>query len=70
MQMPCHLREGIAEAEIALAARRADVDMLGLTALYAGQPASTGFLMGFAAYNEREIESAVLKLAAIFHARG
>lgn len=70
MQMPCHLKAGIAEAEIALAARRTDVDMLGLTALYAGQPASTGFLMGFAAYNEREIESAVLKLAAIFRAHG
>lgn len=66
MQMPCHLREGITESTIAAAARRADIDMLGLTGLYAGRPASTGFLMGFAAYTEREIEEAVKKLAAIF----
>ena len=66
MQMPCHLRLGISEAEIAVAARRAGVDILGLTELYAGSPASTGFLMGFAAYTEREIEDAVKQLAAIF----
>jgi GntR family transcriptional regulator/MocR family aminotransferase len=66
MQMPCHLRQGISEAEIAVAARRAGVDILGLTELYAGSPASTGFLMGFAAYTEREIEDAVKQLAAIF----
>ena len=66
MQMPCHLKHGISEKEIATAARRAGVDILGLTNLYAGPPASTGFLMGFAAYTEREIEDAVKKLAAIF----
>ena len=66
MQMPCHLRHGLSEKDIATAARRADIDMLGLTGLYAGSPASTGFLMGFAAYTEREIEDAVKKLAAIF----
>lgn len=66
MQMPCHLRHGLSEKDIATAARRADIDMLGLTGLYAGSPVSTGFLMGFAAYTEREIEDAVKKLAAIF----
>ncbi|MGK9174040.1 PLP-dependent aminotransferase family protein [Yokenella regensburgei] len=66
MQMPCHLRHGISETEIALAARRKGIDMLGLTALYAAEPASTGFLMGFAAYNEKELEDAVEALAAIF----
>ena len=66
MQMPCHLRHGLSEKDIATAARRADIDMLGHTGLYAGSPASTGFLMGFAAYTEREIEDAVKKLAAIF----
>lgn len=57
--MPCHLKHGLSEKEIATAARRAGVDILGLTNLYAGPPASTGFLMGFAAYTEREIEDAV-----------
>jgi GntR family transcriptional regulator/MocR family aminotransferase len=66
MQMPCLLKQGISEKEIAAAARRAGVDILGLTGLYAGPPGSTGFLMGFAAYTEREIEDAVKKLAAIF----
>ncbi|MBJ6587510.1 PLP-dependent aminotransferase family protein [Enterobacter asburiae] len=66
MQMPCHLKHGISEKEIATAARHAGVDILGLTDLYAGPPASTGFLMGFAAYTEMEIEDAVKKLAAIF----
>lgn len=66
MQMPCHLRHGLSEKDIAAAARRADIDILGLTGLYAGSPVSTGFLMGFAAYTEREIEDAVKKLAAIF----
>lgn len=66
MQMPCHLRHGLSEKDIAAAARRADIDILGLTGLCAGSPVSTGFLMGFAAYTEREIEDAVKKLAAIF----
>ncbi|HCR1838195.1 PLP-dependent aminotransferase family protein [Enterobacter kobei] len=66
MQMPCHLRHGLSEKDIAAAARRADIDILGLTGLYAGSPVSTGFLMGFAAYTEREIEDTVKKLAAIF----
>ncbi|WP_457946519.1 MocR-like pyridoxine biosynthesis transcription factor PdxR [Enterobacter mori] len=66
MQMPCLLKHGISEKEIAAAARHAGVDILGLTGLYAGPPGATGFLMGFAAYTEREIEDAVKKLAAIF----
>lgn len=66
MQMPCLLKHGISEKEIAAAARHAGVDILGLTGLYAGLPGSSGFLMGFAAYTEREIEDAVKKLAAIF----
>lgn len=66
MQMPCHLRHGLSEKDIAAAARRADIDILGLTGLYAVSPVSTGFLKGFAAYTEREIEDAVKKLAAIF----
>ncbi|EPC4022813.1 PLP-dependent aminotransferase family protein [Enterobacter kobei] len=66
MQMPCHLRHGLSEKDITTAARRADIDILGLTGLYAGSPVSTGFLMGFAAYTEREIEDTVKKLAAIF----
>ncbi|MGY6029574.1 GntR family transcriptional regulator / MocR family aminotransferase [Phytobacter sp. AG2a] len=69
MQMPCHLKEGILEGEVAVAARRAGVDMLGLTGLYAHDPTSTGFLMGFAAYTEQEMEEAVKKLAAIFRSR-
>ena len=64
--MPCHLRKGISEAAVAAAARRAGIDMLGLAELYANEPASTGFLMGFAAYTEKEIEEAVEKIAALF----
>jgi len=67
MQMPCHLKRGISEKAIAAAARRAGVDILGLTDLYTGSPDATGFLMGFAAYTEKEIEDAIKKLAAIFH---
>ena len=64
--MPCHLKDGLSEAAIATAARRAGIDMLRLTGLYASQPAAAGFLMGFAAYTEKEMEEAVGKLAALF----
>ncbi|MGY5957236.1 PLP-dependent aminotransferase family protein [Kosakonia sp. BK9b] len=66
MQMACRLRPGISETAIAVAARRAGIDMLGLSDLYVNSPTSTGFLMGFAAYTEEEIEDAVEKIAAIF----
>ncbi|GJL35244.1 GntR family transcriptional regulator [Enterobacter hormaechei] len=66
MQMPCYLKDGLSETAVAAAARRAGIDMLGLTGLYASKPASPGFLLGFAAYTEKEMEDAVGKLAALF----
>ncbi|WP_297203265.1 PLP-dependent aminotransferase family protein [uncultured Pluralibacter sp.] len=70
LQMPCHLRPGISENVIADAARRAGIDMLELTRLYMDHPAFSGFLMGFAAYTEQEIERAVMALASIFRQAG
>ena len=66
MQMPCYLKDGLSETVVADAARRAGIDMLGLTGLYASKPASPGFLLGFAAYTEKEMEDAVEKLATLF----
>lgn len=66
MQMPCYLKDGLSDTAVAAAARRAGIDMLGLTGLYASKPASPGFLLGFAAYTEKEMEDAVGKLAALF----
>jgi GntR family transcriptional regulator/MocR family aminotransferase len=56
-----HIRE-----EIAAAARRANVDILGLTSLYADKPLTSRFFDGFCCLHGEEIEDAVKKLAAIF----
>lgn len=66
MQMPCVLIRDIPEHQVIEAARRADIDLLGLTALHVTANPEAGFLMGFAAYSPQEMEVAVKKLANIF----
>lgn len=68
MQMPCLLRCDIPERAVIDAARRAGIDLLGLTALHASSAPRGGFLMGFAAYAPGELEIAVKKLADVFRA--
>ena len=69
LQMPCVLTGELSEHAAINAARRAGVELSGLSALHAVRPAKAGFLMGFAAYTPDEIEIAVRKLAtALQHA--
>lgn len=63
LQMPCVLTCDISERAAIDAARRAGVELLGLSALHAAGDGKAGFLMGFAAYTPAELESAVRKLA-------
>jgi GntR family transcriptional regulator/MocR family aminotransferase len=65
MQMPCVLIRDVDEQKVVETARRAGIDLLGLTSLYGGKPHRAGFLMGFAAYAPHEMEFAVKKLAKI-----
>ncbi|MGX6566607.1 Putative 8-amino-7-oxononanoate synthase [Cupriavidus necator] len=68
MQMPCILIKDIPEREAIDTARRAGVDLLGLTALHASNKHKAGFLMGFAAYTPKEMEIAAKKLANVLRA--
>ena len=68
MQMPCILIRDIPEREAVDTARRAGIDLLGLTALHASSKHKAGFLMGFAAHAPRELEIAVKKLANVLRA--
>lgn len=63
LQMPCMMTCDIPERAAIDAGRRAGVELLGLSALHAGDDGKAGFLMGFAAYTPAEIEDAVRKLA-------
>ncbi|KUL96162.1 GntR family transcriptional regulator [Bosea sp. WAO] len=63
LQMPCELTGNLAETTAIDAARRAGIELLGLSSLYASRAGKPGFLMGFAAYTPNEIELAVGKLA-------
>ena len=63
LQMPCMLNGGLSESTAIAAAQRVGIELLGLSALYAGDDGRAGFLMGFAAYTPHEIELAVKKLA-------
>ncbi|KAB8041427.1 MocR-like pyridoxine biosynthesis transcription factor PdxR [Janthinobacterium aquaticum] len=65
MQMPCLLTGGIDETHALDAARRAGIDLLGLSALHAITPHRSGFLMGFAAHAPHELEVAVTELAEV-----
>jgi len=68
MQMPCILTRSISERKAIDAARRAGIDLLGLTALHASPRHKAGFLMGFAAHTPNELEVAVKKLAHMLRA--
>ena len=68
LQMPCLLTCGLSEGAVVHAARRAGIELLGLSGLHAGESGPPGFLMGFAAYTPDEIEVAVRKLASVFQA--
>ncbi|MBA4710766.1 PLP-dependent aminotransferase family protein [Aquitalea aquatica] len=68
MQMPCIFIRDIPEREAIDTARRAGIDLLGLTALHASSKHKAGFLMGFAAHDPVELEIAVKKLADILRA--
>lgn len=70
LQMPCIFVRHIVEHEAVAAARRAGIDLLGLTPLHASSPHEAGFLMGFAAHAPHEQESAVKKLASVLRACG
>lgn len=63
LQMPCILTCDLSERAAIDAARRIDVELLGLSALHAAGDGKAGFLMGFAAYSPGEMEAAVGKLA-------
>ncbi|QPI43467.1 MULTISPECIES: PLP-dependent aminotransferase family protein [Pectobacterium] len=69
MQMPCLFIRDIPEHDAVESARRAGIDLLGLTALYAasGQH-KAGFLMGFAAHAPHELDIAVKTLAKVLRA--
>lgn len=68
MQMPCVFIRDIPEREAVESARRAGIDLLGLTALHASNRHKAGFLMGFAAHAPHELEIAVKKLANVLRA--
>ncbi|RIQ18019.1 PLP-dependent aminotransferase family protein [Bordetella avium] len=68
MQMPCVFIRDIPENEALESARRAGVDLLGLTALHATSWRKAGFLMGFAAHAPHELEIAIKKLAKVLRA--
>ena len=65
MQMPCLFTRDLPEHEAVESARRAGIDLLGLTALHASSRHQAGFLMGFAAHAPHELEAAVKKLATV-----
>ncbi|MCQ4323873.1 GntR family transcriptional regulator [Stutzerimonas stutzeri] len=66
MQMPCLLTSGLSEQAAINAARRAGIELMGLTGLHASSDCRAGFLMGFAAYTPTELEAAVKQLACAF----
>lgn len=65
MQMLCEFVRDIPEREAVESARRAGIDLLGLTPLHASNQYKAGFLMGFAAHTPDELDVAVKKLAHV-----
>ncbi|ACX89749.1 PLP-dependent aminotransferase family protein [Pectobacterium parmentieri] len=68
MQMPCIFIRDIPEHDAVESARRAGIDLLGLTALHTSGQHKAGFLMGFAAHAPHELEIAVKTLAKVLRA--
>lgn len=68
LQLSCVLKDGLSERAAIDAARRVGVELLGLSGLHASGDGQAGFLMGFAAYDPSELETAVRKLAGALRA--
>ena len=68
MQMPCLFVRPLSERVAVEAARKAGIELLGLTPLHALRPSREGFLMGFAAHAPHELEAAVKTLAKVLRA--
>lgn len=68
LQMPGLLCAEIDETRAIVAAYRAGVELVGLSALHLAAPPRAGFLMGFAAYTTDELEAAVGVLAKTLRA--
>lgn len=65
MQMPCVFKRALPEREAVDAARRAGIDLLGLSALHAAGTQHAGFLMGFAAHSPGELADGVQALRRV-----
>lgn len=66
MQMPCVLICGLSEKVIIADAKQKGIALTGLSSLYTTTSTQSGFLLGFAAYTEREMELAIHILKKIF----
>ncbi len=64
MHLLCLLPEGIDDAEVARAAAAHGVEAQPLSSFYLKRPARGGLVLGYAAYDEREIREGVKKLSA------
>jgi GntR family transcriptional regulator/MocR family aminotransferase len=67
MQMPCVFKRALPEREAVDAARRAGIDLLGLSALHAAGSQRAGFLMGFAAHSPGELADGVQALRRVLN---
>lgn len=59
LQLQASLLHRTDDAAIAAALARQGIDLTPLSGFYAGEPASAGFLLGFASWREEEIDRAV-----------
>ena len=66
MQMPCILTCELDEERIISQAKQKDIVLISLSGLYISAPDKKGFLLGFAAYTEREMELAIETIREIF----
>ncbi|RAU18892.1 PLP-dependent aminotransferase family protein [Nitrincola tibetensis] len=66
MQMPCVLIDRVSEDVIIEQAKQQGITLISLSSLYIGTPKQAGFLLGFAAYTEREMELAIQVIRKIF----
>jgi GntR family transcriptional regulator/MocR family aminotransferase len=65
--MPCVFKRALPEREAVDAARRAGIDLLGLSALHAAGSQRAGFLMGFAAHSPGELADGVQALRRVLN---
>jgi len=63
LQMPCTLQGGLTEQAVVQDAQSIGIDLLGLSTLYATHQKRSGFVLGFAAHTEQEMQTATLQLA-------